>query len=174
MDITTNNLNRNNLHTTTPNTITIWQQNVNKSCTCQHDLISSTLLARKGIDIVALQELAINGFSNSIASKDWILVYPSMHNTDPFKTHSIFLIRSNILTEHWKQIDFPLGDVTVVQFKGRWGELTIFNIYNDCKKNDTIHQLETFTQAYINHQEHCGANTKPILWLGNFNWHHPH
>ena len=38
----------------------IWQHNINKSCTCQHNLISSGKLTRWEIDVVALQEPSIN------------------------------------------------------------------------------------------------------------------
>lgn len=51
--------------------ITIWQQNINKSPICQHDLISSKSLIDLGANIVALQELAINPFNKMIATKDW-------------------------------------------------------------------------------------------------------
>ena len=171
---TTNELNRNVPPARTPGTFSIWQQNVNKSPICQHDLISSARLARKGIDIVALQEPATNSFGTTIASRDWILVYPSTHCTDPTKTRSLFLIRSNLLTENWNQIDFPSGDVTVIHLKGTWGELTIFNIYNDCDTNNTIKQLEDFSQAHINPPRRGEDNTTPIIWLGDFNRHHPH
>jgi hypothetical protein len=128
--------------TTVKHTLTIWQQNVNKSRTCQHDLISSANLARRGIDIVVLQEPSINAFGNTIASRDWIPIYPTNHSSNPSKTRSLFLVRSNILTEKWKQVDFPSGDITAIQLSGAWGELMIFNIYNDCENNDTIHKLE--------------------------------
>ena len=52
--------------------LTIWQQNVNKSQMVQHDLISSGKLAYVGIDIVALQEPAINYLGKMIAARDWI------------------------------------------------------------------------------------------------------
>jgi hypothetical protein len=66
-------------NSTRTGTFNIWQQNVNKSRVCQHDLISSAKLARKGIDIVALQEPAINNFGATIASRDWITVYSTTH-----------------------------------------------------------------------------------------------
>ena len=144
---TTNERNKVDTLTRSPNTISIWQQNVNRSSTCQHDLISSVVLAGKGVDIVALQEPSISKFGTTVASRDWILIYPSTHGTEPHNTRSIILIRSNILTEQWKQVDYPSGDVTIMQLSGSWGELTLFNIYNDCETNDTIIQLETFTQA---------------------------
>ena len=173
MASTTNERNRIDTLARSPETITIWQQNVNRSSTCQHDLISSAALARRGVDIVALQEPAITKFGTSVASRDWVPVYPSTHSKDPYKSRSLILIRSNILTEQWKQIEYPSRDVTVVQLSGSWGEVTLFNIYNDGEKNDTISQLETFTQSHISSP---GQNTgaKPVLWLGNFNRHHPH
>jgi hypothetical protein len=149
----------------------IWQQNMNKSRVCQHDLISSAKLARKGIDIVALQEPAINNFGNTIASREWIMVYPTMHGSEPLKTHSLMLVRSNILTKNWKQVDFPSGDVTIVWPSGPWGELTIYNIYNDCDNNDTVHQVEAFnhSQESAPRQEATNANARHVIWLGDFN-----
>ncbi len=72
--------------------INIWQQNVNKSPTCQHDLISSGKLLEAEVNIVALQELAINYFGKTIASRDWIVLYPMTHTDNPAKTRSIILI----------------------------------------------------------------------------------
>ena len=174
MASTTNERDRNNTTTRKHETLSIWQQNVNRSSTCQHDLISSAALARRGIDIVALQEPAITNFGTTIASRDWVTVYPSTHSSDPNKTCSLLLIRNNILTEQWKQVDFPSGDVTIVQLGGNWGELTLFNIYNDCENNDTINQLETFTQTRTATSSRNREDTKPVIWMGDFNRHHPH
>ena len=174
MASTTNAHIRTSVPVKAPETITIWQQNVNRSSTCQHDLISSAALARRGIDIVALQEPAISSFGTTIASRDWVPVYPTTHSTNPHKTRSILLIKSNILTEQWKQIDYPSGDVTIIQLNGSWGEITIFNIYNDCEKNDTVIQLEKFTQALIALADRNAGSAKPVLWIGDFNRHHPH
>lgn len=172
---TTHARDRNNPSTSKPKTITIWQQNVNRSHTCQHDLISSVALARRGIDIVALQEPAITNFGTTIASRDWIPVYPTTHSANPTKTRSIILIRNNILTENWKQVDFPSGDVTVVQLTGSWGDLMLYNIYNDCEKNDTINMLETFAHSPLgDHSNRSRENSKATLWLGDFNRHHLH
>ena len=172
---TTHTRDRNNPLTSNPKTITIWQQNVNRSRTCQHDLISSAALARRGIDIVALQEPALTNFGMTIASRDWVPVYPSTHSANPSKTRSIILIRNNILTENWKQVDFPSGDVMVVQLTGSWGDLTLYNIYNDCVRNDTINLLDTFTRSLPNNPP-LGRreNSNATLWLGDFNQHHPH
>lgn len=108
-----------------PSTIAIQQKNVNKSSTCQHNLILSAALARQNIDIVALQEPAINKFGTTIMARDWIPVYPTTHGGDPHKLHYLFLINSNILTENWKQVDFPSGDITIIHIKGEWGSALI-------------------------------------------------
>ena len=128
--------------------IAIWQQNINKSRACQHDLISSGKLIEKGINVVALQELSVNTFNNSVASWDWKSIYPSTHAKEPEKTRSLILIRDELLTDEWEQVEFPSGDVTAVRIHGAWGKMTIFNIYNDCKHNKTI------TALMKHHREH--------------------
>ena len=153
--------------------LSIWQQNVNKSPTCQHDLVSNNELALMKIDILALQEPAINAFNCSIASKDWTPVYPTAHKDAPSKTRSLLLVRSQVSTDTWNQIDFPSSDVTVIQLNGNWGKLTLFNIYNDGNNNETISLLTKFhhENRTLLGQEEGNAH---IIWLGDFNRHHPH
>ena len=95
--------------------IAIWQQNINKSRACQHNLISSGKLMEKGINIVALQEPSINAFNNSVTSQDWKSIYPSTHSKEPGKTRSLILIQDELLTDGWEQVEFPSGDVTAVK-----------------------------------------------------------
>lgn len=182
MSDTTNTVDRNSQNILTPHpspsTLSIWQQNINKSHSCQHDLISSAQLARKGIDIVAIQEPVISSFGVTVASRDWTMVYPSTHGKEPHKTRSLFLLRSNLLTEHWKQIEFPSGDVTVIQLSGNWGVACIFNIYIDCESNDTITQLESFTCTTLSnnaaHWPSTNEGMRTLIWLEDFNCHHLH
>ncbi len=152
----------------------IWQQNVNKSPTCQHMLLSNNILVKHDIGIVALQELAINGFNFSIASKDWITVYPTMHCTHPGKTRTLTLIRAAYSTDSWEQIDFPSGDVTIIVLKGEWGKIVIFNIYNDGEHNKTIKQLKCFHRTCPDIVEQSEVGTVHLLWAGDFNRHHPY
>ena len=154
--------------------LVIWQQNVNKSPICQHTLLSNNILIKLDIDIVALQELSINDFNNSIASKDWITIYPTTHGAHPNKTRTLTLIRSTISTDMWEQLDFPSGDVTIILLKGNWGKLTLFNIYNDGKSNNTIEQLKHFHRTNTNIIEHTETDPAHIIWAGDFNCHHPH
>jgi len=107
------------------------------------------------IDVIALQEPAIINTSCSIVARDWILVYPTPHLSNPKKTRSLMLIQAEISTDSWNQLNFPSSDVTVVQFLGKWGKLTIFNIYNEGVNNSTINLLTKYQRD--NHQklEHC-------------------
>ena len=137
-------------------------------------LISNNILVNHNISIIALQEPAINTFNYSIASKDWISVYPSTHNTHPNKTHTLTLICSAIPTDSWEQIDFPSGDITLLVLQGNWGKLILFNIYNDGESNETIKKLTHFHSTHLDVTKCSEAGEPHILWLGNFNWHHLH
>src|SRR6202789_2364967 len=154
--------------------LNIWQQNVNKSPTCQHDLISSGKLIEEEVNLIALQEPVINYFGKTIASRDWIVIYPTTHPVNPAKSRSIILLRASLCTDNWTQIDFPSGDVTAVQLTGAWGKLTIFNIYNDCDNNNTITTLSKFQHENPDLLGKVTQGAAHVVWLGDFNRHHPH
>ena len=154
--------------------IIIWQQNTNKSPTCQHDLISSKFLISTGANIIALQEPAINQFNKTIATKDWIPLYPSTHNEHPEQTRSVILISAALTSDSWQQLDFPSGDVTVIQVKDTWGKLTLFNIYNDGQHNDTINLLSDYHHKNANAIESPTSVNTHCIWMGDFNRHHPY
>jgi len=155
-------------------TLLIWQQNINKLPTCQHDLLSGNKLTKENIDILAIQEPAINFNNMSIAAKEWTLIYPSTHTSNLETTRSLLLIHSQISMDSWSQLYFPLGNVTVIQITSAWGKLMLFNIYNDGKHNNTIKLLTKYhkdNQANIRHNASGNAHT---VWLGDFNRHHPY
>lgn len=146
--------------------LTIWQQNLNKSQTGQHDLISSGKLTSAGIDIAALQEPSINFLGRTIASRDWIPLYPSSHEKDPKKTRAITLISSKLPTENWEQLEFHSGDVVVIKITGSWGQIVLFNIYNDCTHDRTIHELTRFHRANRDSSQEEKPRQKPTTSSG--------
>jgi hypothetical protein len=154
--------------------LNIWQQNVNKSATCQQNLLNDSSLTKMGINILALQEPAINGFNYTTASKDWTVIYPSSHVKYPKKTRAITMIRTSLRSDSWRQLDFPSSDVTVIEISGDWGACTTVNIYNDGASNATIGKLTEFHESQ--HAGHAPANAlnRHTIWLGDFNRHHPH
>jgi ribonuclease HI/exonuclease III len=156
--------------------LAIWQQNLNKSPSGQHALISSGRLAKHNIDIIALQEPAVNFLNKTIASRDWIPIYPTTHDKAPEKTRTVILIRGDVLTESWEQLDFPSGDVTVLRIKEVWGTMTLFNIYNDCEHDVTLEALTAYhrqhTQSILGTED--TQREHHLIWLGDFNRHHPY
>lgn len=156
--------------------LTIWQQNLNRSHTGQHDLISSGKLINAGIDIVALQEPSINYLGMTIASRDWVPLYPSTHEKDQGKTRAVTLISSKLPTESWEQIEFPSEDVVVIKIKGNWGQIVLFNIYIDCTHNRTLHELTKFyrtNRRMLPQGTNPEMETRHAIWVGDFNRHHP-
>jgi len=153
---------------------TIWQQNVNKSCISQHNLISSNYLVSKQVSIIALQEPAIDNDGFTLASREWVAIYPTLHRKPNTSTRAVTLIHASLNPDMWEQIDFPSADVVVIQLHGEWGKVTIANVYNDCNNDDTICLLTEFhirNQAAV-YQANIG--TAHVLWVGDFNRHHPY
>ena len=73
-----------------------------------------------------------------LTSRDWVTIYPTTHQKPNMNTRAVTLICMSLNLDTWEQIDFPSGDVVVIQLHGEWGKVTIVNIYNDCNNNDTI------------------------------------
>jgi hypothetical protein len=154
--------------------LSIWQQNVNKSPACQHDIISNTHLITKGINLVVLQKPALSRDGLMIASRDWITIYPSNHANNPLKTRSITLIKANVNSNSWNQLDFPSSDMTVTQVSSDWGKIIVFNIYNDGESKVTVRQLTEYHRINKASLEQMPQGEAHIIWLGNFNRHHPY
>ena len=78
-------------------------------------------------------------------------------------------------TESWEQLDFPSGDIVVIKIKGTWGQLVMFNIYNDCLHDRTIQELTKFHRdnRVMIMGNNASMQNHHIMWLGDFNRHHP-
>ena len=160
----------------TINKITIWQQNVNKSPSCQHDLLGNNQLNKMGINIIALQEPAVNFVDRTIASKDWFPIYPSTYSLTPGKTRSLLLINTSISLDSWEQIDVPSGDITAARIRGPENNLLIFNVYNDGDSNVSLNALTAANRATASPPSRSRmphAERTHTIWLGDFNRHHP-
>ena len=77
------------------NTI-IWQQNVNKLRTSQHNIVSNNFLVRQGVSFIALQEPAIDSEGFTVVSRDWMAVYPTHHRKPDTSTRAMTLVRASI------------------------------------------------------------------------------
>ncbi|KDR65913.1 hypothetical protein GALMADRAFT_81370, partial [Galerina marginata CBS 339.88] len=89
-------------------------------------------------DIALIQEPYIDHLGRSRANQHWIVVYPPPHNEEPSRTRSIILVNRRIATNSWTQIEVDSFDITGIQLHGEFGTLRIYNVYNDCKHNDSL------------------------------------
>jgi len=162
-------MNAQTTHPTLPQHLRIWQQNLNTSHTAQLTLLNSPISDEW--DILALQEPALNSLGNTRANAHWRVAYPTRKYTHEDKPRAVTLINSKISTNTWKQILFLSKDVVVIQLKTSGGHCTVFNMYNDNNHDETIEELEWFLDANI--QELHPTEGDHMLWLGDFNRHHP-
>jgi len=118
-----------------------------------------------------LQEPALNLLNNTRASSHWRVAYPTRKYTHGDKPRVVTLVNSKLSTNTWKQISFPSRDVVIIQLETSGGQCTVVNIYNDNTHNETVDALERFLNDNI--QELQPAEGDHMLWLGDFNRHHP-
>ena len=96
-------------------------------------------LVHKDWDLLLLQELYIDKFGNTKATSKWHTLYLSSHLTDNTLNRSVILVNAALDTSTWAQV--PLegsNNVTIIRFQLPQGQITIFNIYNDCTHSDTL------------------------------------
>ncbi|KNZ73638.1 hypothetical protein J132_10538 [Termitomyces sp. J132] len=62
-------------------------------------------------------------------------------------------------------------DITAVHFAGKHGNLSLFNIYNDCTHNKVLTLLSLFLSSSIHLMRPLPGDH--MLWVGDFNHHHP-
>lgn len=62
----------------------------------------------------------------------------------------------------------------VIKITGNWGQITLFNVYNDCTHDRTIHALTKFHRdnSRIIQGREAKVSTHHIIQLGDFNRHH--
>jgi len=98
--------------------------------------------------------------------------YPFNHFIDNTShIHSILMINSNIATDAYIQLAISSTDITMVLFNREFEHISIFNIYNDCTHNDTFTALNLYLKSFL--LIACLTLNDYMIWLGNFNCHHP-
>src|ERR1700733_14915921 len=110
-------------------TLTIWQQNINKSLLAQLDTLSTI---KKDYDVVLIQEPYFDFKGLSRANAHFTVIGPSKHRdhhaTKP--SRSIILVNKALDSSSWTSIDMPSPDITAIQVTGPFGTIRIFNVYN--------------------------------------------
>jgi exonuclease III len=146
----------------------IWQQNLNKNLGAQHDVLHSA--DPQKFDIIALQELHIDFLGRTRANPHWYVIYPTDHLQNQKATRSVILVNKKSATSSWAQIAVQSQDVTALKISGKGVEISLYNIYNDCNHSAA---LEAATQAMRRTRTDTQEHTSELIWLGDFNRHHP-
>ncbi len=61
-----------------------------------------------------------------------------------------------------------------MQITGNWGKVTVFNIYNDGESDEMIRLLTEYHCRNKNNLKQAVMGKAHIIWLGDFNSHHPY
>ena len=153
-----------------PQQLHIWQQNVHKSQTAQ-DFIRCTAWPMEW-DVLVLQEPWLDHLGNSRGSQYWGMVDPAIFYIEGCSCmRSILLVNTNISTDSHMVLPIMNSNVTAVRFQGDHVYLSIFNIYNEITHNNTISSLNSFLDHNLQLVHPSGA--VHVLWLSDFNRHHP-
>ena len=99
------------------------------------------------------------------------MVYPSNYHLPHDPIRSIALINTNISTDAYCSLDIPHSDISAIRLSGDFSSCSIFNIYNDCTNNNTIHTLNTF--LHVEPQSALPSPSDCMISAGDFNCHHP-
>jgi len=146
------------------------QINLNKSEAAQLELINDEL--SNNYDIILIQEPHTTTFGNIRTPNQFRQVYPGGRQDPNTKVRSGIWVNRNIDTGCWKELPIPdTGDITAIQLTGKYGRLSIFNIYNPCENNSAEVKLHQYLQTR-GPDIHMGA-TDHMIWAGDFNRHHP-
>ena len=121
-------------------------------------------LKRNSYNICAIQEPYIDPNSLSRANHQWFTIYPSTHLTEPSISRLILLINTNLITNNWKHILILHPDITTIALSTPQGIIWIFNIYNNCKNNNTLQHGATFMAA--NPASRSSLTPIHYIWVG--------
>jgi hypothetical protein len=120
--------------TLTQKTIRILQINLNKSQKAHLDLLGNVKSDKW--DLVLIQEPHImSKFLHIQTPNNFRQIFPENRGRDGALVRLLIWISKALETKNWENIDIPnSNDITAIRLTGSYGQLTIFNIYNDCTR----------------------------------------
>jgi len=156
----------------------IWQQNLRKSPNAWEHMLKN--LDPTTYDLACIQEPHLNrvGLANaSTLGRYWEVLYPTNHHNDPARAQTIMLVNKKLSKNNWHIIPLDTPNITAIELNGDFGKVRIYNVYNACDHARTLQFLERHMRAedaarHINLAQ-GETQTAKIIWLGDFNRHHP-
>lgn len=151
--------------------IRILQINLNKSEKAHLDLLNNTRNERW--DLVLIQEPHVmSKFLHIRTPANYRQIFPENRGRDDSMVRSIIWVSKSLETRHWANVDIPgSNDITAIRLMGEYGQITIFNIYNDCTHANNERDLKNFLRAHTGDFVEDGNHH--MIWAGDFNRHHP-
>jgi exonuclease III len=156
----------------------IWQQNLRKSPNAWEHMLKN--LDPEKYDLACIQEPYLNPVNLANASNlrsYWDVIYPSNHNSGAHRTQVIMLVNKRLSKNNWHIIPIKSPNVMAIELTGQFGKVRIYNIYNPCDSDHTLHFLERHMAAEERAQRLAqgenSAEPQHIVWVGDFNRHHP-
>ena len=161
----------------------IWQQNLWKSPNAWEHMLKN--LDPKTYDLACIQEPYLNpvGLANaSNLRRYWDVIYPTNHHSNPERSQSILLVNKNLSKNNWHIVLLDTPNITAIELNGDFGKVRIYNIYNACDHARTLQFLERHMRAEeeLSRSRHRNiaqgdqqVAAVNMIWLGDFNRHHP-
>ena len=77
-----------------------------------------------------------------------------------------------IISDAWTQIDTGSSDMTAVQVHMELGMILIINTYNDTTQQEGVKKAVWMIRDST-HRGQPMSHARDLIWLGDFNLHHP-
>jgi endonuclease/exonuclease/phosphatase family metal-dependent hydrolase len=134
-------------------------------------------------DIACIQEPYLNPVKLANASnlrQYWDVIYPTDHHTSPERSQVIMLVNKKLSKNDWHTVTIKSSNIMAIELTGNFGKVRMYNIYNACDHDDTLIFLERHMATERNARQtqriakgEQGAKPEYIMWMGDFNRHHP-
>ena len=151
----------NNDNTETHKSIKILQINLNKSEKAHLDIINDKVSLN--YNIILIQESHTTAFNTIRTPTNFRPVYPKNRLQDDTQIRSVIWVSKRLDTKNWTILDIPnSNDITTIELNGQYGNLAIFNIYNDCRHSRNESTLRQYIHRHAN--DLLGTENHHMIW----------
>ncbi|KAG2120460.1 Endonuclease/exonuclease/phosphatase [Suillus discolor] len=149
----------------------IWQQNLCKSPNAWEHMLKN--LDPESYDLTCIQDPYLNPVNLANTSNlrsYWDVIYPSGHNSGTSCTQVIMLVNKHLSNNNWHIIPIKSLNVMAIELTGQFGKVRIYNTYNPCDSDHTLH----FLKRHMSSEERSQCLTQGenraephnIIWMG--------
>ncbi|KAG2343434.1 hypothetical protein BDR05DRAFT_884283 [Suillus weaverae] len=132
----------------------IWQQNLQKLLNAWEHMLHN--LDPNIYDLACIQEPYLNPINltnTSTLGRFWDVLYPTNHHSNPERSQTLILVNKHLSKNNWHIIPINSSNIMAIELTGQFGKVRIYNIYNPCKNDRTLHFLEW--HMHSKQIEHC-------------------